>query len=188
MKLRVLLIVVLAVVATAFVPRSVSSLSRLSSPTTARLALSMHPQTPMTLKERMTAAGRGALLSYGVLNFLYYVTLTTVAWTFSSAGRVEATAAAAAVTSGSHLSRRVSVAAVRLGKVMGIVWAGSQITKPARITGAIVTAPAADKLLNWFQNKLKLKSAESAFAVLCAILLGSTAVFYALLLAFSASV
>jgi hypothetical protein len=148
----------------------------------------MHPQTPMTLKERMTAAGRGALLSYGVLNFLYYVTLTTVAWTFSSAGRVEATAAAAAVTSGSHLSRRVSVAAVRLGKVMGIVWAGSQITKPARITGAIVTAPAADKLLNWFQNKLKLKSAESAFAVLCAILLGSTAVFYALLLAFSASV
>lgn len=142
----------------------------------------------MTLKDRLTAAGRGALLAYGVLNFLYYVTLTAVAWKFSNAGRVEATAAAAAVTSGSHFSRRVSVAAVRLGKVMGIVWAGSQITKPARLTGAIVSAPAADKLLLWFQRKLKLKSAESAFAALCAILLGSTAVFYALLLAFSAAV
>jgi len=137
------------------------------------------------LKDRLSAAGRGALLSYGVLNFLYYVTLTTVAWTFSSAGRAEAVSVAA--LSPSTLTRRISVAAVRLGKVMGIVWAGSQITKPFRITGSVIMAPFADKLLIWFQRKFQLKNSETAFATLCACLLGSTAVFYALLLTFSAA-
>ena len=163
----------------------VGSSCRVSSALNLAAQPQQQAQSTATLKERLSAAGRGALLSYGVLNFLYYVTLTTVAWTFSNAGRAEAVSAAA--LSPSTLTRRVSVSAVRLGKVMGIVWAGSQITKPFRITGSIILAPVANNILFWFQRKLRLKNSETAFAALCACLLGSTAVYYALLLTFSAA-
>ena len=135
--------------------------------------------TASSLKDRLSAAGRGGLLSYGILNFTYYVALTAFAWTFTTAGRAEAAAAAVA-------SSRLKAATVRLGKVMAIVWAGSQITKPARITGAVLLAPVADRFLSEFKKRLSLPSLEAAFGILCAMLLGSTALFYVVLL-FSAA-
>jgi hypothetical protein len=64
-----------------------------------------------------------------------------------------------------------------MGKVAGIVWIGSQITKPQRLTGALVLSPLGDKVLRQVQSKTNL-SAGKAFALLCALLLSSTALFY----------
>jgi len=47
---------------------------------------------------------------------------------------------------------------------------------------AVLLAPAADKFLAYFQNRLSLPSLESAFGLLCAMLLGSTGLFYLTLL------
>jgi len=127
-----------------------------------------------TLKERLSSAGRGGLLAYGFLNFLYYTSVTAIAWHFSSAGRAETAAAALAATT---LQQRVSVSALRMGKVAGIVWIGSQITKPQRLTGALVLSPLGDKVLRQVQSKTNL-SVGKAFALLCALLLSSTALFY----------
>lgn len=133
--------------------------------------LSAH--TP-TLKERLSSAGRGGLLAYGFLNFLYYTSVTAIAWHFSSAGRAETAAAALAATT---LQQRLSVSALRMGKVAGIVWIGSQITKPQRLTGALVLSPLGDKVLRFVQNKTNL-SVGKTFALLCALLLSATALFY----------
>ena len=156
-----------------------SSLLRLSSQAGDGSATTTATATASSLKDRLSAAGRGGLLSYGILNFTYYVALTAFAWTFTTAGRAEAAAAAVA-------SSRLKAATVRLGKVMAIVWAGSQITKPARITGAVLLAPVADRFLSEFKKRLSLPSLEAAFGILCAMLLGSTALFYVVLL-FSAA-
>jgi hypothetical protein len=64
-----------------------------------------------------------------------------------------------------------------MGKVAGIVWIGSQITKPQRLTGALVLSPLGDKVLRQVQSKTNL-SVGKAFALLCALLLSSTALFY----------
>lgn len=126
------------------------------------------------LKQQLSAAGRGGLIAYGVLNWLYYITVTTVAWNYSSVGK------ASAVAASSSLNQRVGLSVLRLGKVMGIVWAGSQITKPTRIAGAILTAPLADRLLLRIKTTFQLPSVERAFALMVAMLLGSTALFYAI--------
>lgn len=128
------------------------------------------------LKQQLSAAGRGGLVAYGVLNWLYYITVTTVAWNYSSVGK----AAVGKTLVASSLNQRVGLSMLRLGKVMGIVWAGSQITKPTRITGAVLLSPVADRLLLRLKTTFNLPSVERAFALMVALLLGSTALFYAI--------
>jgi hypothetical protein len=139
------------------------------------------PTNALNLKQRLSAAGRGGLLAYGFLNFLYYTSVTAVAWRFSSAGRAETAAAALAATT---LQQKVSVSAMRLGKVMGVVWVGSQITKPQRLAGALVLSPLADKFLTSVQSRTRL-SQGAAFGFLCVLLLSSTALFYGALVVLS---
>lgn len=133
-----------------------------------------------SLKERLSAAGRGGLLSYGLLNFIYYISVTTIAWNFSNAGKAEA-----ALITASTLNERISQSMVRLGKVMGIVWAGSQITKPSRMTGALLLSPLADRFLGWFQSKLGIPPSR-AFWLLCGGLLSGTMMFYGVVIIGSA--
>ena len=77
----------------------------------------------------------------------------------------------------SHLGMRgkVSVAVTLMGKIIAIVWAGSQVTKALRITTAIALAPVGEKVLNRFGG-------EKKFGALCQCLLGFTFIFYACLI------
>lgn len=81
------------------------------------------------------------------------------------------------------LKNRYLITIVHLGKVIGVVWAGSQVSKPFRLSGAILFAPTADKLISFVQDKLNLKSRAAAFGLITTLLLTNTALFYVFLIA-----
>lgn len=74
---------------------------------------------------------------------------------------------------------------LRLLKVSGIVWAGSQVTKAFRISGALVGAPLANAILSKFQSLLSIESRSKAFSIISCSLLGGTFLFYFLLVTIS---
>ena len=133
-----------------------------------------------TLKEKLTAAGTSGLLAYGILNFLYYSIITAVTWHFTMARYPIAT--------GVVFSRRIQLTVAKLGSVAGIVWAGSQVTKIFRISGAIVLAPVVDKLMLWWQTKFKLKSRNDAFWAIVSCLWATLILFYGSLILYGAAV
>jgi len=140
------------------------------------------------LKSKLASAGRGGLLAYGILNCIYYVVVTALAWfAFSTGGEtvsaVSASTAAVYTLSNSQTFReRVGILFKKLPKVMAVVWAGSQVTKLARISCSVIMAPLADKILSQFQHKLNIKSEKKAFGLCCAMLLSFTFLFYSLLI------
>jgi hypothetical protein len=132
------------------------------------------------LTAQLTAAGRGGLLAYGVLNTLYYTTVTAITWYLTGSKNIP-------VTSTSYTSV-VRSTLVRLGKVMGVVWTGSQVTKPLRLSGAIVSAPFTDKLIGKFQKQFNIESYGKAYSMLLASVLVVAITFYATLILGTATV
>ena len=95
------------------------------------------------LQQKLSAAGLAGLAAYGISNTLYYTGAFLVVWygvVHVPRGQGIAAAAAAAV------------------KTLAVVWAGSQVTKAPRAGGALLAAPAVDKLLGWTAARLKLAS------------------------------
>jgi hypothetical protein len=82
------------------------------------------------------------------------------------------------VAPGLAFGQRVQATAAKLGSVAGIVWAGSQVTKVFRLSGAIVMAPVVDKLMSWTQTKFNLTSRNAAFWAIIGALWGTLFVFY----------
>ncbi|OVA13828.1 hypothetical protein BVC80_1769g97 [Macleaya cordata] len=54
-------------------------------------------------------------------------------------------------------------AAQRFLKLMAMVWAGSQVTKLARVGGALALAPFVDRGLSWFTMQFKFQTQGKAF-------------------------
>ena len=133
-----------------------------------------------TLKEKLTSAGTSGLLAYGILNFLYYSIVTAATWHFTMSRYPIAT--------GIVFSRRLQLTMAKLGSVAGIVWAGSQVTKIFRISGAIVLAPIVDKFMIWWQTKFKLKTRNDAFWAIISCMWATLILFYGSLILYGAAV
>lgn len=86
------------------------------------------------IQAQIRQLGLPALISYGLLNTLYYLTAFSVAWFSFGAQRVAKGATAPEALSGALLT-------------LGVVWGGSQVTKGFRALGAIVLAAPTDRLL-----------------------------------------
>ena len=128
------------------------------------------PIGQITLKQKLQNAGRGGLVAYGFLNAAYYCTVTFITYMYYLKDN------ALQVPSNLGLGSKLSVAASLMGKIVAIVWAGSQVTKALRITAAIALAPVGERVLNKFGGERK-------FGALCRCLLGFTFIFYACLIA-----
>ncbi|CAB1119242.1 unnamed protein product [Ectocarpus sp. CCAP 1310/34] len=118
---------------------------------------------PISLVARLGTAG---LVSYGVLNGLWY----SGGIAFVMLGPM------GAVPAGSGIEGTIAASVKQLGKVIGLVWLGSQATKPLRLALAALTAPAADRLIASTQRRLGLNK-KDAVSLLVAAIFGSTAAF-----------
>ena len=90
------------------------------------------------------------MLSYGILNTLWYASSFATAWLY-----------VAQVPKGAGLAASAKAA----GKVFALAWAGSQVTKAARIGAAALGAPLADTLIDWIRKKMDLPTRRAAFGV-----------------------
>ncbi|CAM9799397.1 unnamed protein product [Discosporangium mesarthrocarpum] len=117
------------------------------------------------------------LLAYGVLNFLYYTLAFGLAW---KGGVGLAPAGSALGTQASMgMSGRLSMSGKRFLKVMTLVWAGSQATKPLRVAGALALGPLAERGLTATERRMGFRSQEQAFTALCSLLLSSMVLLFA---------
>ncbi|PWA47405.1 fatty acid hydroxylase 1 [Artemisia annua] len=150
--------------------------SNFENPVVARLHFrfqSNHAQVQgkaaMKVKERHPHHPR--ILSYGLLNTAYYLSAFLVAWFYiaPAPGKMG-----------------YWIAVKRFVKLMAMVWAGSQVTKLARLGGALVLAPIVDKGLSWFMAKFKFESQAKAFSVIVGCCFGLAAVLFIIVTLLSA--
>ncbi|KAL3158628.1 hypothetical protein ABBQ32_011380 [Trebouxia sp. C0010 RCD-2024] len=113
-----------------------------------------------SLTARLQSYGYAGVASYGLLNTAYYITAFLIFWT-----RV------AKVPKGLGLAE----AAKRFVGVMSLTWAGSQVTKVARIGAALALAPLVDAACSWAQQKLGLKSQRTALSLVITLCFGLAA-------------
>lgn len=110
--------------------------------------------------------GVAGVLSYGLLNTVYYLGMFLFAWFYISP-----------VPSG--LGYRA--AAERFIKLFALVWAGSQVTKLPRAGCALALAPAIDRGLTWFTNHFKFQSRGEAFGMIVASCFGLALVVFVII-------
>lgn len=100
------------------------------------------------LQQRLASGGLAALVAYGIFNTLYYS--AAFLFFFVTLGKVER-------------GQGLAAAAQGFVQTMAIVWAGSQVTKAPRAAGALLLAPAVDRLLGAIRDRLKLRTKRNAF-------------------------
>ncbi|GER30114.1 mitochondrial glycoprotein family protein [Striga asiatica] len=106
---------------------------------------------------RLKRYGISGILSYGLLNTVYYLTTFLVVWFYVAPAP----------------GRMGYLACVeRFVKVMAMVWAGSQVTKLIRAGGALALAPFVGRGLSWFTVKFGFKSQGKAFVVIAGLCFG----------------
>jgi hypothetical protein len=110
----------------------------------------------------LSRAGKGGALAYGFLNFALYAGGTIWQW------RSITVAANPGVTSAQLFRSQLT----KLGRVLGTVYIGSQVTKLPRILLAIALAPTGEKALDIAQKRLKV-SENTAFAILTVMLIST---------------
>lgn len=69
-----------------------------------------------------------------------------------------------------------------LATLAAYVWAGSQVTKPARLWGAVALAPLCERTLKSIQQRLGIRDINRAFWFCVISLWGGALVFYCSLL------
>lgn len=123
------------------------------------------------LQSKLVSAGLPALISYGLMNTLYYVVAFSISyWSYGALGGQPSQ------TPGLRGQYRHALV------IFSLVWAGSQVTKLLRLSVALVLAPTTAKILDLVQAKLGLRSQGQAAVVVTLLCL-----FFAFT-AFSASV
>lgn len=116
------------------------------------------------LQGQIASAGQSGLIAYGLLNLSYYTIATSIAWYY---------------TANKFVGERLLT---RAAKTSSMVWVGSQATKIFRLTGAVLLAPLADKLLDSFQRRFHIQSRDRAFWLMTSLILSTCLLFYATLL------
>jgi len=123
-----------------------------------------------TPQEVLKQYGLAGVISYGVLNTLYYTCAFLSVWIY-----------VAKVPRGLG----TGLAVKKLLEVMAVVWAGSQLTKLARAGAAVVLAPVIDVVLNKLAKLFNVSKNIACFGmvVMCvcifAVVFGSTAMIWA---------
>ncbi|XP_020675027.1 uncharacterized protein LOC110094196 [Dendrobium catenatum] len=109
------------------------------------------------LMQKLKRYGVAGVLSYGLLNTVYYLTTFLFVWFYfaPAPGRIGYPAAVK-----------------RFFKVMAMVWAGSQVTKVLRVGGALALCPFVDRGLSWFTVKFSFESEGKAFAAIAGLCFG----------------
>jgi hypothetical protein len=109
----------------------------------------------LSIVSRLKAAGVAGVLSYGLLNTLYY-----------AAGFLSLWLHVGAFPAGTALG----FTARRLAEVAALLWLGSQATKPLRLAGALLLSPLARRLLDAVTRSLPAdKQSESLAFTLCVL-------------------
>ncbi|KAF8065526.1 hypothetical protein HT031_003127 [Scenedesmus sp. PABB004] len=101
------------------------------------------------LRAQLSSYGLAGVVAYGLLNTLYYCAAFAAAFTFADVPH----------------GLGAQAAAREAAKVLGLVWAGSQVTKLLRAGGALALAPAVDRGLGVAVERLRLRSKGQAFAL-----------------------
>eukprot|EP00903_Cladosiphon_okamuranus_P021796 g20042.t1 len=110
--------------------------------------------------------GSAGLVAYGLLNGIWYTGGITYVM-LGPMGLVPATG----------IEETISASVKQLGKVVGLVWLGSQATKPVRYALAALLSPAADRLIDATQRRLGLSKKAEAVKILVVSIFGSTCLF-----------
>jgi hypothetical protein len=110
---------------------------------------------------KLKGAGRAGVIAYGALNFAWYTLAVMWQW-----GRVSA----APVSPGTIKALKYSIK--KFGKVLIGTYVGSQVTKLARLSLAILLAPIGDRALRSTQTKFNIDESR-AFWLLTSLLIGS---------------
>lgn len=122
-------------------------------------------------RQRLEGLGLAGVVAYGILNTLYYIAAFFFVWKY-----------VARVPRGLGLAPTAG----KFAEVIGITWAGSQVTKVPRAAGAVVLAPAVDTLLAVLERRARLRSKRAAFLVIITACITVAAAFYgSMLLAWS---
>ncbi|KAL4429345.1 hypothetical protein ABPG77_005119 [Micractinium sp. CCAP 211/92] len=116
-----------------------------------------------SLQKQLQSLGLAGVTAYGLLNTLYYSCAFLFAWIYVA--KVPAGQGAAA-------------AAKAFAGVMGLVWAGSQVTKAPRAAAALFLAPLVDRGMAWLQRSLGLRTRRAVFLVFVAACLGLASVLF----------
>ncbi|PIA53108.1 hypothetical protein AQUCO_00900019v1 [Aquilegia coerulea] len=109
------------------------------------------------LLTKLRRYGISGILSYGLLNTVYYLTTFLFVWFYitPAPGRLG-----------------YAAAVERFLKVMAMVWVGSQVTKLVRAAGALALAPLVSRRLIWFTEKFKFESEGKAFMAIVGVCFG----------------
>ena len=139
------------------------------------------PNRVQNLQEKLASSGRAGLLAYGILNCIYYISVTAITC------YITVKKYPFVINSSASLSQRVQLILSRLGSVAGTVWVGSQITKIFRLSGAVICAPVVDNLMATCQKYFKLPSRNAAFWFIVAALWLTVIIFYSSLVVYGTS-
>ena len=140
------------------------------------------PNRIQDLQEKLASSGRAGLLAYGILNCLYYTTVTALTLYVTSKKQP------LIINSGATLFERNKFVISRLARVAGTVYVGSQITKIFRLSGAVIFAPLVDNIMTQCQKYFKLPSKNAAFWFIVAALWASVIIFYSSLVVCGTSI
>ncbi len=97
--------------------------------------------------DRLASAGLAGIVAYGLFNTLYYTVAFLMVFNLAK------------VPSGQGLA----ASAQAVAKILAVVWAGSQATKPARAGAALLAVPFVDALMDFIKRKFSLATKRDAF-------------------------
>lgn len=145
------------------------------------------------LSLKLSQTGQSGLLAYGILNCLYYTSMTAIVWIYQSKSIIIPSSLSSLSHSSLSLLLFTSIikkTILKLSKIILIVWAGSQITKIFRLFLSIALAPFIDNIIEFILSKyeiFKIKKRNNVIYVIITLLWLFTLSFY-LILIFSTSI
>lgn len=145
------------------------------------------------LSLKLSQTGQSGLLAYGILNCLYYTSMTAIVWIYQSKSIIIPSSLSSLSHSSLSLLLFTSIikkTILKLSKIILIVWAGSQITKIFRLFLSIALAPFIDNIIEFILSKyeiFKIKNRKNVIFVIITLIWLFTLSFY-LILIFSTSI
>jgi hypothetical protein len=108
------------------------------------------------LSLKLSQTGQSGLLAYGILNCLYYTSMTAIVWIYQSKSVIIPSASSSSSSSILLFTSIIKKTILKLSKIILIVWAGSQITKVFRLFLSIALAPFIDNVIEYVLSKYEI--------------------------------
>lgn len=139
------------------------------------------------LSLKLSQTGQSGLLAYGILNCLYYTSMTAIVWIYQSKSVIIPSVSSSSILLFTSIIKKTIL---KLSKIILIVWAGSQITKIFRLFLSIALAPFIDNIIEYILSKydiFKIKNRNHVIYYIITLLWLFTLSFYFILI-FSSSI